>query len=85
MVTGLAGLEAGQEPPASVDSPYAAEAERLPRSLEAALDLLDASDLLRRGFGSDFVDHFLMIKRAEVARYNQTVTDWEHREYFDLF
>ncbi|WP_324699506.1 glutamine synthetase family protein [Novosphingobium aerophilum] len=85
MATGLAGIEAGLEPPESVDSPYAAEAERLPRSLEAALDLLDDSTLLRGAFGSDFVDHFLMIKRAEVMRYNQTVTDWEHREYFDLF
>ncbi len=85
MITGLAGIKAGAEPPESVDSPYAADAQRLPNSLENALDLLDRSALLRQGFGSDFVDHFLMIKRAEVARYNQTVTDWEHREYFDLF
>ncbi|EIZ77881.1 putative glutamine synthetase (glnA4-like) [Novosphingobium sp. Rr 2-17] len=85
MVTGLAGIEAALEPPLPVDSPYAAEAERLPHSLEAALKLLDASALLRGAFGDGFVDHFLMVKRAEVARYNQTVTDWEHREYFDLF
>jgi hypothetical protein len=26
-----------------------------------------------------------VVKRAEVARYNSTVTDWEQREYFDLF
>jgi glutamine synthetase len=31
------------------------------------------------------VDYYLVIKRAEVARFNATVTDWEHREYFDLF
>jgi len=85
MVTGLAGIEGEMEPPASVDSPYAADAETLPRSLEAALDRLDGSALLRAGLGSDFVDHFLLVKRAEVLRYNQTVTDWEQREYFDLF
>lgn len=85
MLTGLAGIEAGEEPPPAVDSPYMAEAEALPTSLESALVLLDRSDILRRGFGDGFVDHFLMIKRAEVARYNSTVTDWEHREYFDLY
>lgn len=85
MATGLAGIAAGMEPPPSVDSPYAAAADRLPGSLEAALALLDGSAVLRGAFGDGFVDHFLLIKRAEVARYNQTVTDWEQREYFDLF
>ncbi|TWB15558.1 glutamine synthetase family protein [Nitrospirillum bahiense] len=85
ILTGLAGIEAGEEPPPAVDSPYMAEAEALPTSLESALVLLDRSDILRQGFGDGFVDHFLMIKRAEVARYNSTVTDWEHREYFDLY
>ena len=85
METGLAGIEAALVPPPSVDSPYAAAATLLPRSLESALDLLDASALLRGAFGDGFVDYFLLIKQAEVARYNQTVTDWEHREYFDLF
>ncbi|WP_260928933.1 glutamine synthetase family protein [Novosphingobium sp. 9] len=85
MVTGLAGIERGLEPPAPVESPYAANVETLPRTLEAALGHLDASTLLREKLGSDFVDHFLLIKRAEVERYNQAVTDWEQREYFDLF
>lgn len=85
MICGLAGIDAGAPPPLAVDSPYTAEAPLLPASLEAALDLLDGSALLRAGLGDGFVDHLLRIKRAEVARYNTTVTDWEHREYFDLF
>ncbi|HEY0315949.1 MAG TPA: glutamine synthetase family protein [Sphingomonas sp.] len=85
VVSGMAGLEAATEPPAAVDSPYQADATALPTSLEAALPLLDASTCLRAGLGDGFVDHFLMVKRAEVARYNSTVTDWEQREYFDLF
>ncbi|QSR19615.1 glutamine synthetase family protein [Novosphingobium sp. KA1] len=85
MLTGLAGIEAGQEPPAPVDSPYQVDAAPLPGSLEAALELLDANEMLRSGFGDAFVDYYLMIKRAEVVRYNTTVTDWEQREYFDLF
>nr|WP_246447950.1 glutamine synthetase family protein [Novosphingobium flavum] len=85
MISGLAGIEAGLTPPEAVDSPYTAEAPRLPGSLEAALGQLDASAVLRAGLGDGFTDHFLRIKRAEVARYNTAVTDWEHREYFDLF
>jgi glutamine synthetase len=27
----------------------------------------------------------LRIKEAEVARYQSEVTDWEQREYFELF
>ena len=85
LVTGMAGLTAGREPPAAVDAPYQAAAVFLPTSLEAALSLLDASAVLRAGLGDAFVDRFLLVKRAEVARYNTAVTDWEQREYFDLF
>ncbi|EIZ79197.1 putative glutamine synthetase (glnA4-like) [Novosphingobium sp. Rr 2-17] len=85
MLTGLAGIAARAEPGAPVDSPYLADAQPLPSSLEAALDILAADAPMREAFGSAFIDYFLMIKRAEVERYNSTVTDWEQREYFDLF
>jgi glutamine synthetase len=82
---GLAGLEAGQEPPAAADTPYQADARRLPATLESALGELDRGTILRGAFGDRFVDYFLMIKRHEVDRYNLHVSDWEQREYFDLF
>ncbi|MBN8818529.1 MAG: glutamine synthetase [Sphingomonas sp.] len=85
MVSGMAGIAASAEPPEPVDSPYEVPATHLPTSLEAALPALEASTVMREGLSDGFVDHFARIKRAEVARYNATVTDWEHREYFDLF
>jgi len=85
IATGLAGLDAAAEPPPPADTPYHVDAEMLPTSLEAALDVLDGGHRLRAAFGDAFVDYFLMIKRAEVARYNSYVTDWEQREYFGLF
>ena len=85
VVSGLAGLAAGVEPGPAVDAPYQVEAVRLPSTLDAALDALERSEVLRSGFGGGFVDYYLLIKRAEVARFNAAVTDWEHREYFDLF
>ena len=47
----------------------------------AALD--DAG--LRAALGPALVDHYAGVKRAEVARFEATVTDWEQREYLHLF
>ena len=43
------------------------------------------SQCLRAGFGSDFVDYYIRLKDAEFARYQADVTEWEHKEYFELF
>ena len=40
---------------------------------------------LADGFGKGFIDYFLRIKQAEIARYQAEVTDWEQKEYFELF
>jgi glutamine synthetase len=85
IVSGLDGMASAIDPGPPVDSPYQAEARRMPATLEHALDLLDDSQRLRDGLGDGFVDYFLLVKRAEVARFHAEVTDWEHREYFDLF
>jgi glutamine synthetase len=71
--------------PPSADDPYIADAVRLPTSLRAALDALAADEGLIRAMGAQFVDYYLVIKRAEIARFERAVTDWEQREYFDLF
>ena len=42
-------------------------------------------EALRAGFGQPFIDYYAKIKEAEIARFNLEVSDWEHREYFDLF
>ena len=85
IVAGMDGLARGLEPAASADAPYEADARRLPASLDAALDALLADRVLVEGFGPDLVDWFVQIKRAELARFAAEVSDWEHREYFDLF
>ena len=35
--------------------------------------------------GAQFIDYLIGIKEAEIARFLSEVTDWEHREYFELF
>jgi glutamine synthetase len=41
--------------------------------------------MLRAEFGAPFVDYLSMIKRFEVGRFNAAVTDWEQREYFEVY
>jgi glutamine synthetase len=82
---GLDGIATHATLPAAADTPYEAKAELLPRTLTEALEALRGDTVLRTGMGETFVDYYVRLKEAEVARYNLEVSDWEHREYFDLF
>lgn len=96
ILAGLDGIERRLEPGAPADAPYEGASPLLPRSLEEALAALHADACYRAGFGKMFVeDYFIRIKEAELARYRESladgegpadgVSDWEQREYFDLF
>jgi len=82
---GLDGISRDLDPGLSADTPYEARAPMLPRSLEEALACLREDAVMRAGFGDAFVDYFCRIKEAEIARFNLEVTEWEHREYFEMF
>jgi glutamine synthetase len=85
VLTGLDGIERQLDPGPSADAPYETTAPSLPRRLEDALAALEGDECLRTGLGSGFVDYYIHIKRAELARFEAEVTEWEHREYFSLF
>jgi len=85
LATGLAGIAAGEEPPACVDAPYEAPAPLLPTNLGMALQALCSGRILREAFGAEFLQYYATIKQAELRRYETTVTDWEMKEYFDIF
>ncbi|MGQ0653439.1 MAG: glutamine synthetase family protein [Betaproteobacteria bacterium] len=67
------------------DTPYEARAEMLPRTLDEALQALKSDPVLKEGLGEKFVEYYCRIKESEIARFNLEVSEWEHREYFDLF
>ena len=71
--------------PVLFNTPYEAAAPALPRSLGEALQALRENEPLRNAFGAGFIDYFIHIKEAELTRFEQEVSEWEHREYFDLF
>ncbi|MEU9347978.1 glutamine synthetase family protein [Streptomyces sp. NPDC048278] len=85
LAAGLDGVARGLDPGPAADEPYATRAEPLPRSLGQALDALEADEALGDRLGKDFVAYYTSVKRAELARFDQEVTDWEQREYFRVF
>ena len=85
LMAGLNGLDNAMIAPPSADAPYETPAATLPTDLHLALKALDTSVLYRKGFGDDFVDYFIALKRAELARYEQEISAWEQREYFEFF
>jgi len=97
IAAGLDGIERNAAPWPADDEPYEADRPRLPASLGDALDELDGSALFRTSFGETYVNYFLSLKRAELARYEQFAAEhdppdeahgvsvWEQNEYFDFF
>ena len=56
---------------------------RLPSSLREAADLLENSILARVAFGEAVVEFYVHHARLEVDAFNNAVTDWERRRYFE--
>jgi glutamine synthetase len=83
--SGLDGMRRKLDPGPSADSPYETEAQPLPQSLSDALLALKADRYLIEQLGTQFIDYYCHIKEAEIGRFNLEVSEWEHREYFDMF
>jgi glutamine synthetase len=94
LLAGLDGIERGLEPPEPVvgDAYRADDAHagtKLPGTLEAALDALEADTALVEALGKPLVSTFVTMKRFEASRFAEevgvldveTVTDWEIQEY----
>jgi glutamine synthetase len=56
---------------------------RLPSSLRDATELLDQSKFARSTFGDPVVDFYVHHARLEQQAFNDAVTDWERKRYFE--
>lgn len=83
--SGLDGMQRQLNPGPSADAPYETPAAQLPRSLPEAIAALREDSLLTTQMGPAFVDYYCHIKQAELDRFNLEVSEWEQREYFDMF
>jgi glutamine synthetase len=85
VLAGLDGIDRALDPGPAADTPYETQAPALPKTLREALDALQADTFFRDKLGAGFVDYYLHIKNAELERFQAEVSDWEHREYFEMF
>ncbi len=83
LLAGLDGIERELELADAVsgDAYRAETGTPLPRDLGSSLDALEADDYLREALGQQLVETFLAMKRFELERFQQWVTDWELDEY----
>lgn len=85
LISGMDGVDRALVPPAPTTDPYRSEAPALPASLGEAVEALVADQAFRTALGPVVVDWYASIKRAEFGRYLRHVSDWEQREYFEIF
>jgi glutamine synthetase len=57
---------------------------RAPRSLKETTDIFRRSDTARDWFGDVFVDHFAATRDWEWRQWQDAVTDWELKRYFEV-
>jgi glutamine synthetase len=86
---GLRGIEDQLPAPRSSKPGVPAEEddsfESLPTDLEESLDALGQEPAAKEFFGEEFVTAYTNMRRHELSRLRDWVTDWERSEYLELF
>lgn len=84
---GLLGIEdeLELEPPAAVPAEEDPSKPQLPTSVEDSLRLLEADERIVELLGDEFVRAYAVMRRHELARFADHVTDWELEEYLELY
>ena len=82
------GLQNRLEPPPPTPSGSTAyanpSAPLLPASLSDALVALEQDTVMRQALGEEFIKVFTTVKRHEIGKWNNYVSDWERNEYLEL-
>jgi glutamine synthetase len=86
LFAGIDGLKRELTPPDPLEGdtytlPEDEQGPALPLSLGDALDALEADGVIRDAIGPEIVDTFLAMKRFEIERCRQHVSDWDLAEY----
>jgi glutamine synthetase len=74
-------LEAPAHPPAEEDE----SKPKLPTTLEESLSLLEGNDRITELLGEEFVKAYTVMRRYELQRFADHVTDWELQEYLEIY
>jgi glutamine synthetase len=87
IAAGLHGVEKGLKlttPPITGTNVGAEKVPRAPRSLAATTEIFKRSVVARDWFGDDFVDHYSATREWEWRQWQDAVTDWELKRYFEI-
>lgn len=87
LAAGLDGIERGMalEPAAKPPAEEDPTPPPLPTTVRESLAALEADASLVDGLGQDFVTAYCAIRRYELQRFDDHVTDWERAEYVEIF
>ena len=87
IAAGLLGLKAATALRPTADGPCEEneDFEKLPANLEDGLAGLEADREMRSLLGEDFVKVFTAVKRFELDRFHNHVSDWERDEYLEVY
>lgn len=85
LIAGLDGVDTQKDPGKPAAAAYLADAPLLPRSLMDAVEGFRNSTVIRDAVGEKFWNYMIMLKEYEVARFLAAVTDWEQKEYFEMY
>ena len=85
LASGLDGIRHQIEPPAMfAGDVYTAQGlPHVPRTLSAAIHAFESSRFAREAFGAEVVEHYLHFFKTEQSAYDNAVTDWERKRYFE--
>ena len=87
VAAGLQGVEQEltlEAPPVRGNNAGAEEVPRAPRTLAETTRLFRGSAIARDWFGDAFVDHFAATRDWECRQWQDAVTDWELKRYFEI-
>jgi glutamine synthetase len=87
LAAGMLGVEDGLElgPPARPPAEEDPAGEPLPRTLRESLDALEGDRRIVEALGEEFVAAYTAMRRYELQRFEDHVTDWERHEYVEIF
>lgn len=85
VASGLDGIRNKIEPPPKFEGDLyqAKDLPHVPSTLRDAIAEFEKSELARRAFGSDVVNHYLHFLRTEQAAHDRVVTCWERARFFE--
>lgn len=87
LAAGVLGIEdeLQLEPPAAPPAEEDASKPQLPTTAEESIALLEADTRLVDLLGAEFVQAYAVMRRYELQRFADHVTDWEREEYLELY